>query len=228
MTKKILGLIPARGGSKGFPDKNIANLNGKPLIGYTIEASLNSQYITHTVVSSDSSRILDVAAQSGATTLIRPAEYASDTASSDSVVSHALDALSTLFDVVVLLQPTSPLRTSVMIDQAIHQFLNSDATALISVCEVDNKLYKAFSMDEYGYLTGVSNNEFPFMRRQDLPPAYMSNGAIYIVDVKEFLDNPGFYTSKTLSYIMDSNSSLDVDSEEDLNAVLQAMHYVAD
>lgn len=219
MTKTILAIIPARGGSKGLPKKNIIDLAGKPLIAWTIDASLQSKYITKTIVSSDSDEILEIAKEYGADILKRPDKFATDTASSEMVVKHALESLNMQFDYVILLQPTSPLRDKNDIDGAFEKLFTLEATALISVCEFDNKILKAFKENKDGYLEGISNNKFPFMRRQDLPKTYMSNGAIYIIEVGEFLKNNSFFNDKTISYIMDAMKSLDIDTKEDLRRV---------
>lgn len=219
MTKKILAIIPARGGSKGLSGKNIIDLAGKPLIAWTIEASLGSRYITKTIVSSDSDEILEVAKRFGSDILKRPDEFATDTSSSEVVVKHALESIKEKFDYVVLLQPTSPLRDINDIDGAFEKLFSLDATALISVCEYDNKILKAFKENELGYIEGISNNKYPFMRRQDLPKTYMSNGAIYIIKVDDFLRNNSFFTNKTISFIMDEVKSMDIDVRDDLNKV---------
>lgn len=151
MTKKVLAIIPARGGSKGLPKKNIIDLAGKPLIAWTIETSLSSKYITKTIVSSDSDEILEVSKQYGSFILKRPIEFASDTSSSEVVVKHAMESMEEKFDYVILLQPTSPLRDTKDIDSAFEKFFSLDATALISVCEYDNKILKAFKENEFGY-----------------------------------------------------------------------------
>lgn len=216
MTKNILSIIPARGGSKGLPKKNITDLKGKPLIAWTIEASLKSKYITKTIVSSDSEEILEVANSYGANTLKRPSEFATDISSSEVVVKHCLESLSQEFDYLVLLQATSPLRDTLDIDMAFEKLFSTEASALISVCEYDNKILKAFINNDEGYIEGISNNKFPFMRRQDLPKTFMSNGAIYIIKVSEFIKNNSFFTNKTISFTMDEIKSLDVDTKDDL------------
>lgn len=219
MTKKVLAIIPARGGSKGLPRKNLLNLAGKTLIAWTIEASLGSKYITKTIVSSDSDEILEVAKRYGSMLLKRPDKFATDTSSSEVVVKHALENVEEEFEYIVLLQPTSPLRDTNDIDSAFEKLFSLDATALISVCEYDNKILKAFKENEFGYIEGISNNQYPFMRRQDLPRTYMSNGAIYIIKVEEFLNNNSFFTDRTISYPMDEIKSLDIDTKEDLEKV---------
>ena len=220
MTKRVLSIIPARGGSKGLPRKNVVDLAGKPLIAWTIEASLKSKYISKTVVSSDNKEILDISVEYGAEIIKRPDNLASDTATSESVVKHAIDCLEStgeVFDIVVLLQPTSPLRTSIDIDNAFDIMFYSDATAIISVCEFDNKALKTFIKDEDGFLQGVSNNKYPFMRRQDLPSVYTPNGAIYIINTKIYLENQSLLTATTKEYLMPEFRSVDIDTIKDLD-----------
>lgn len=220
MTKRILGIIPARGGSKGLSRKNILPLNGKPLISWTIESSLKSKYITTTIVSSEDTEILNISKEFGAEILVRSEELAQDSSSSEVVVSDVLSQLKKhRFDYLILLQPTSPLRTSEDIDNAFDLFFKSDADALISMKKIDNKILKAFTKNEDGYLNGISNNTYPFLRRQDLPETYLSNGAIYIIEVKKFLENKSFFTNKTISYLMDDIKSIDIDTKEDLEKV---------
>ena len=218
--KKILAIIPARGGSKGLPRKNIIDLNGKPLIAWSIEAALNSAYISTVVVSSEDEEILEVAKQWGAKPLRRPDALAEDTTASEPVILHALEEMQSRqnqgYDYLVLLQPTSPLRSSRHIDAAFEKLFNSDANALISVASYDNKVLKSFLEDGNGYLHGIANDQFPFMRRQDLPPVYMPNGAIYIIDVKAFLKDKKLFTSHTIPFEMDERSSVDVDTIDDV------------
>jgi len=217
---KILAIIPARGGSKGLPRKNIRDLAGKPLIAWTIEAALNSKYITKTIVSSEDEEILEISKSYGADTVRRPDDLARDAATSESVASHAIDYLESMgevFDITVLLQPTSPLRTSTDIDNAFDIMFYSDATAIISVCEFDNKALKTFIKDEDGFLQGISNNKYPFMRRQDLPSVYTPNGAIYIINTKIYLESHSFLTATTKEYLMPESRSIDIDTIKDLD-----------
>ena len=189
---RVVAIIPARAGSKGLPRKNIKNIAGKPLIVWTIEAALNSKCITKTVVSSEDDEILNISKKYGADIIKRPKELASDKSTSESIVLHVIDVLNSnkeKFDFLVLLQPTSPLRTSKDIDNAFELMLNDKATSVISAYEADNKILKAFKYSESGYVEGISNINFSFMRRQDLPKIFMPNGAIYIVDKNVFTKN---------------------------------------
>jgi CMP-N,N'-diacetyllegionaminic acid synthase len=219
MTNRILSIIPARGGSQGLPRKNVIDLAGKPLIAWTIDSSLNSKYITKTVVSSDDREILDLAVRYGADTIKRPSKFASNIATSESVVKHVISYLESrgeIFDIVILLQPTSPLRSSTDVDNAIEMKYLSGATAVISTYKFDNKILKTFIKNSNGFLKGVSNNEYPFTRRQDLPLVHMPNGAIYIIDIKSFKNTQSFMTDRTVNYPMSKERSVDVDTYEDL------------
>lgn len=220
MTKKILAVIPARGGSKGLPKKNIVELEGKPLVAWSIEAAVSSKLITKTVVSSDSDEILDISKRYGADTIKRPPRLSTDSAKSESALLHVIKELKKSgeeFDYIVLLQPTSPLRGANDIDAAFEKFFQSDATALISVYETDNKILKAFKENDNGYIEGISNNRYPFARRQDLPKTYMSNGAIYIIKTSEFIRSKKLFSKKSVPFEMDEDKSLDIDTADDLN-----------
>lgn len=215
---KILAVIPARGGSKGLPKKNIYPLNGKPLIAYSILAALQSKYIDKTVVSSDSDEILDVAKHVGAETVKRPDHLAADDASSESAVEHVLE-LYPDFDIVVLLQPTSPLRSTQQIDLAIDLLIQKSAKAVISTYEPSHTPFKAFKETKEGYLEGLVDNESPFMRRQDLPKTHMPNGAIFVIYTKEFLSGKSFFTNKTLPFEMTLDESVDIDTLADIEII---------
>lgn len=217
---KVLAIIPARGGSKGLPRKNIVNLAGKPLIAYSIEAALNSKYITKTVVSSEDDEILDVAKSFGAQTLKRDETLAQDDVKTEPVLLDVLEKLDESFDYMILLQATSPLRTAQHIDEAMKQMLEQKAEALISVYEPSHSALKAFMVDENSCLKGIVNDEYPFSPRQLLPKTYYPNGAIYIIDTKEFMKNKSlFIKEKTAFYLMDECLSLDIDTQKDLEVV---------
>jgi CMP-N-acetylneuraminic acid synthetase len=218
--KKILAIIPARGGSKGIHKKNIYPLSGKPLLVWTIEAALKSKLINRTVVSSDDDEILAVAEKSGAESIKRPSEIAVDDSPFNLLIFHALDYLNKkekyIPDILVYLQPTSPLRDEKDIDRAITLFENSKADSVISVYEVDNKFLKSFVKDKEGFLKGVVNSKFSFMNRQNLPKVYMPNGAIYIISAEVFLKTGKLFTNKTASFAMEKKKSFDIDSIEDI------------
>ena len=217
--RKILSIIPARSGSKGLPNKNIINLNNKPLIAWTIEASISSQFITNTIVTSDSDEILSISKDYGANTLKRPKILSDDNSSAESVVNHVLKELKKEkdhYDYLIYLQPTSPLRDKFEIDNAINLFFEKEATSLISVMELEKKYLKLFFKKSDGYLEGILNNNFYSKNRQSLPKAYLPNGAIYIIKTDSFILNNGFISDKTIPFCMSEDLSLDIDTLEDL------------
>ena len=215
---KVIAIIPARGGSKGIPKKNLVNFLGKPLLQWSIEAALNSKYITDVVVSSDDDDILRISQKhKNVIPIKRPKELALDTSRTEPVLAHVIESLKgRTFDYLILLQPTSPLRKSDDIDEAFNKLLASYANSLISVCSNDYHPYKSLRINEKGFLEGIINNEYPFLPRQELPQTYSANGAIYIIKVKEFIKNYSLITSKTLHFKMSIERSLDIDSKIDL------------
>ena len=218
---KVIAIIPARGGSKGIPRKNLINFKGKPLIQWSIEAASQSKYITDVIVSSDDDEILQYASKTQNLIIIkRPKNLAQDNSRTEPVLSHALASLkNNNYDYLILLQPTSPLRTSEDIDFAFEKLQNSEATSLISVCELEHHPYKSFKVDEKGYLQGVINNNYPFYPRQELPKTYRANGAIYIIKVNDFLKKKSLLADKTTHFEMTIESSLDIDNLEDLKRI---------
>ncbi len=222
----FLAVVPARCGSKGLPGKNIMPLHGKPLIAWSIEAALNSKYITDTVVSSDCDEILSVAREYGAYALKRPKELALDSSPSEPLITHAIESLEKegrSYDFVVLLQPTSPLRDSKDIDNAIESMLNKGGNASISVYEPSHSPFKAFVAKENGFLKGIVDDDKPFMRRQDLPSVYLTNGAIYIINTEIFLKTQRLFTDRTVPYIMPIEKSVDIDSIDDFKVAEKAL-----
>ena len=215
---KVIAIIPARGGSKGIPRKNLVNFSGKPLMQWSIDAALKSTYITDVVVSSDDDEILNVAqANKGVLAIKRPIELAQDNSKTAPVLTHVLESLKEVkYDYLILLQPTSPLRTAEDIDLAFEKLLNSEATSLISVCELEHHPYKSFKLDEKGYLQGIINNDYPFYPRQSLPKTYRANGAIYIIKVNDFIKDETLFTNKATHFEMSIESSLDIDTIKDL------------
>lgn len=216
---KILYLIPARGGSKGIPNKNIKPLAGKPLIEYSIDIAKQIASDTDDIcVTTDSEDIAAVAKRAGINIpFIRPAELASDTASSESVIKHALsyyqDNLNKTYDVVVLLQPTSPLRKIVDVTEMINLFCSTDADIVVSVKESsENPYYSLFEEDEQGYL--YQSKPSNFTRRQDCPPVYAYNGSVYVMNVPRFLHG-GFANLRATKFIMDDKYSIDIDNPID-------------
>ncbi len=222
MLHEILAVIPAKGTSKGLPGKNLYPLFGKPLVQWTIEASIRSSYVTRTVVSSDSAEILNLAQGLGAEIIERPAELATDTAGSESVMEHALDCLTETKDytpdALVLLQPTSPLRTSEDIDGALALYFEQQCTAIISGYELERNPLKEFLIGNDGLLSAILDDGFPFMPRQHLPRAFRPNGAIYVVETDSFMRTGSLLTDDTRPFHMDEEASIDIDCMDDLIA----------
>ena len=215
--KRILALIPARGGSKGIKDKNIVGLCGKPLIAYSVEACLKSKYIDRTVISTDSRKIADVALQcSGDVPFIRPAALAEDTSKTIDVAMHAVRTLSASgdeYDVFVLIQPTQPLRTSRDIDGALETFFANGENGLVSVCEAENHPLLIRTVAE-GRLKRLLS-ESSTCRRQDMPAYYVVNGCVYINKISEINESLSF-NDNTVPYIMPKERSVDIDEPLDI------------
>ncbi len=217
--RKIIALIPARGGSKGIKDKNIVLLKGKPLIQYSIDAAKNSKYIDRIIVSTDSKKIAEVAKSLGAEVpFLRPVELASDNSKTIEVVLHAVHWLEdnqSSYDALVLLQPTQPLRTSGDIDDAIEKYLNNGENSLVSVCKVSDNPILIRTIDDSGLLVNLLDRNST-IRRQDMPEYYKVNGAIYINKIENLKVETSF-NDNTVPYIMREDHSVDIDDISDLD-----------
>lgn len=211
-SKTFLAVIPARAGSKRLPGKNIKDLKGQPLISWSIEAALKSKYIDKVVVTSDNDEILDIASSYGSETIERPDELASDLSTTAGAVKHVIEN-SESFDYVILLQPTSPLRTAKHIDEAIELLELKRANAVISVSEVEHSPLWCNTLPDDGSMSGFISEAVKNFRSQDLPVYYRLNGAIYIVKTSQFLAEDTFMIKENVfSYVMGANVSIDVDS----------------
>lgn len=216
LNNKILALIPARGGSKGVPRKNVRIVQNKPLIAWTIEEAKKSKYIDKVILSSDDEEIMKVAAKWGCEVpFVRPAHLAEDQTPGIDPVLHAIDILPE-YDYVILLQPTSPLRTVDDIDQAIEFCFSKNALACISVCETTESPHWMYRVMDDHLKPIINDNGTKYARRQDLPPTYIINGAIYIAECTWLKESKSFLTDDTVAYVMDSTRSLDIDNEVDL------------
>jgi CMP-N,N'-diacetyllegionaminic acid synthase len=214
--KTFLAIIPARGGSKRLPRKNILNLAGKPLIEWTIEAGLKSIYIDKLIVTSDDIEILQISQKAGAEIIIRPKVLASDTATTFEAIKHVIDALEKRYDYIVLLQPTSPLRTSKQIDSAILQLDIKQADAIISVCKVDHSPLWSNTLPEDNSMNSFIKDDIKNKRSQELDTYYRINGAIYICKIERFLEEKSFLIKdKIYAYEMDRINSIDIDEKID-------------
>jgi CMP-N,N'-diacetyllegionaminic acid synthase len=213
--KKFLAVIPARGGSKRLSGKNILDLAGKPLIAWTIEAAKESQYIDAVLVTSDSDEIIEVAKSFAAETVKRPAHLADDTATTFDAIEHAIKDKGE-YDYIVLLQPTSPLRAGLHIDEAIALLDQKNADAVISVTELEHSLQWVNGLPEDDSMAGFLKDEYINKRSQDFERHYRLNGAIYICRKERLLlEKTFFIKDKIFAYKMDQKASVDIDEEMD-------------
>lgn len=216
--KRILGLIPARGGSKGLPQKNIMPLLGKPLIEWTIEDAKQSRYLDYFLVTTDDLQIAEVAKKAGAPVpFMRPSDLATDTATSSDVIIHAIDFLKNqgeLFDYFVLLEPTSPLREPEDIDLAIQSLIDNahHATSIVGVAKVE-ATHPAFDamINPDGILVPWQGGSFKTLRRQDLSEVYFFEGTIYASKIDVFFKEKTFLHDQTLPYIVPKWKAPEVD-----------------
>ena len=215
--KKVLAVMPARGGSKGIPNKNIAPLHGKPLINWTIEAAQASQYIDRLILSSDDARICRVAESAGCEVpFVRRKELATDDAKSIDVVLDALEKVPG-FDLIVLLQPTSPLRSTSDIDGCLELLVERSAYSAVTVAPAQEHPYLIYSMNAGGRLDPfIGAAQQASLRRQDLPEAYSLNGAVYVAEIEWLRKSRSFISGQPAGYVMPKLRSVDIDDQEDL------------
>jgi CMP-N,N'-diacetyllegionaminic acid synthase len=221
--KNILAIIPARGGSKGVPFKNIADVNGKPLIAYTIEAAKKSALFDKIVVSTDNKKIKKVSEKLGAKVITRPRRLSTDKISTESVMLHVLgwlqDNEGCKPDIIFLLQPTSPLRNAQDIKQAYRKFIYEKLSSLLSVTKnrtfIWQKRKNKFTPMNYNYRSRP--------RRQEMNYQFQENGAIYITRYSNFMKLKNRLSGNIGYYVMDEEMSIDVDSPLDLAVVEQIL-----
>ncbi len=212
---KTLVIIPARGGSKGIPHKNIKPLNGKPLIHYTIDVARGISEDKDICVSTDDPEIIKCVEDYGLKIpFVRPAELATDTAGTYEVLLHALDYYEKQgkhYDVVLLLQNTSPFRTSEHVKEALKLYRN-DIDMVVSVNETrTNPYYNCFEEDKEGFLKKTVESDM-FVRRQDAPKTYEYNGAIYVINAEQLKKMPLGMFTRRVKYVMDDLHSVDLDN----------------
>lgn len=223
--RQVLGLIPARHGSKGIVGKNTRDICGKPLLEWTIEAGLGAKCLTSLILSTDSSDAIKIAEKFDLEVPFeRPSQISSDEAKTKDVVRHALDFLKSRgrhFNDVVLLQPTSPMRDALDIDNAWKIYEKSNANSLISVARADkfasNFMYFSNSSEdsEFSFLRGAEENSMKPIRRQDVLPRWWRNGAIYIFQTQKFLESDQILNDPIVGYEMSWNKSINIDDEGD-------------
>jgi len=214
--KTILFIIPARGGSKDLPNKNIKLLLRKPLVAWTIGQAKNSKYVDRIVVSTDDKKIVDISKRYGLELpFIRPKKLATDKAKMIDVIMHALEWLKNKgqkFDIVALLQPTSPLRTSRDIDYSIEMLFRKNCRAVISVCKAEHHPLWSNTLEPDHSMKNFLRENINNKSRQELPKYYRLNGAIYLAFYKYLKQNKGFFGKNTLAYIMPRERSVDIDN----------------
>lgn len=219
----FLAIIPARGGSKRLPRKNILKLAGKPLIAWTIEAALNVKYFDEIIVSTDDKKIAEISRNYGAIIpFLRPAHLATDTIKTVdvvvSVINYYKEKQNRVFDCIVVLQPTSPLRDTEDIENAIELFMREKANAVISVCETEHPPLWANTLPENLSMNNFLKDEIINVRSQDLETYYRINGAVYIIRTDILLKEQRFFPEeKSYAYVMRQNKSIDIDTETDFN-----------
>lgn len=216
---EIIAIIPARGGSKGLPGKNIRPLYGKPLIAYTIEEALKSKNIRRVIVSTDDHEIAELSIKYGAEVpYLRPAELASDYSPTIDTVIYAINKMKEVEnyipDYVCLLQCTTPLKTAVHIDGAIEKLIDSGMDGIVSVCESEAHPYwmQVFNGEKLEPFIG---QDIKILRRQDLPEVYKFNGAIWVVKTQNLLEEKSLIVKNQTGYIMNIEDSVDIDTEAD-------------
>lgn len=220
--KRILAVIPARGGSKGIPKKNILEVEGIPLVAYTLQESQKSKYLDRTIISTDDLEIKEVAEQyGGEVPFLRPVELAQDTSKTIDCIVHAVDSLKKLgeeYDYVVILQCTNPLRKAWHIDEAIETLLQSEEASLVSVSEVEEHPILMRTLNQDGTLQNLLNISST-VRRQDFPSFYKVNGAIYIQKLDNNFNLESNLNDGKLAYVMEKKYAIDIDTLLDIYTV---------
>jgi CMP-N-acetylneuraminic acid synthetase len=215
---KVLGIIPARGGSKGVPRKNILEFDGKSLIGYAIETGQKSKLLTELVVNTEDEEISKISREYNCQVIKRSQVFASDTSNVVDVVLDTLqkfEAENTFFDAVMLLQPTAPLRTAKDVDNAIKILALEDTDALISMVSVGDQHPARMYSIESGQAQ-CEMPEFETTRRQDLPVRYIRNGCIYLVTTETLKKDKTFMPQSKAVYVMDAEWAVNIDTEMDV------------
>lgn len=222
--KKIIAIVPARGGSKSIKNKNIIKIKNKPLIHYTLEAASNSKYLDRLIVSTDS-KVIKNTCKNYDVPFLRPKKFALDDSLTSDAIFHAIDYLFNKnefdYDYIMLLQPTSPLRKTSDIDLSIKQLINSKFDSLISVVNVEanhpSRMYKISQKK----LNPIFGEKISMMPRQKLEDIYIRNGSIYLTSVKSFKKFKSFISKKNMAFEMPLNRSVNIDTHQDLKTFFQ-------
>ena len=213
---KILGIIPARGGSKGVPKKNIKLLDGEPLIAYSIKAAQKSRLLTDVFVSTDCEEIIAVTKKYNCSFFKRAKENAEDNTPIEPVIYELLDALKGTYDMIILLQPTAPIREGKDIDHVINMFIEDEQLeSVVSVVELEDiHPARMYNVDSDKNMESLEPAKERF-RRQDLTPVYLRNGSIYATRVKSLQANKKLISLNKKAYIMPENKWANIDTERD-------------
>jgi CMP-N-acetylneuraminic acid synthetase len=223
MEKNLIAVIPARGGSRVIPHKNIIPVAGKPLIAYTIEAAIEAKEFERVIVSTDDQKISALATEYGAETVKRPKEFAEDNSPTIDCVKHLISHLAKkenyFADSLALLQPTAPLRDSADIKNALKMFRDSGKKTTVSVSEPGKSPYLSVKIENQE-IEPLFGWKYHFnMRRQDLPKAFLVDGAIYITTIKNMLEHNNFFGKNPIGYVMTREHGMDIDEKIDLEIV---------
>lgn len=210
--KTFLAIIPARGGSKRLPGKNVRPIAGKPMIVWSIEAALKCKYIDMLLVTSDDQEILDLAHDHGAECLQRPLYLSTDEAGTADVIMHAVDSLSRKYDYIVLMQPTSPLRTAAHVEEAIEELVRKSSDSIVSVTKTEHSPLWSNVLPSDGSMKEFLRKDIVGKRSQDLDTYYRLNGALYIIETKKFLATKSLFSEKSYAYVMPEEVSVDIDT----------------
>ncbi|GER94597.1 acylneuraminate cytidylyltransferase family protein [hot springs metagenome] len=227
--KSILAIIPARGGSKGLPRKNIKLLLGKPLIAWTIEQALNSKYIDRLIVSTEDEEIAEISQKYGAEIpFLRPKELAQDDTPTIDVIDHVIMKLNQQYDITLLLEPTSPIRRKNDLDKAVEKFIDNydifDSLVTLGEIHLENPIIvKRIKND---FVRPFIENDVKITRRQDYPKAYFPYGVAYLAKTDFLLKNKTFYGDKTGYLIIERYQCYEIDDIYDFIAVESIMKYL--
>ena len=227
---EILGIITARGGSKGIPKKNLRKVSGIPLIEYTIKAAKKSKKITRLIASTDSQKIIKLAKKLKVEVPFRrPAKYSRDNSSSFDVINHALQFLKNTEnyspDIVIILQPTSPLRDPSNIDKSVELLINSKSSSILGVFPMKQNPFMAFLLDKNKFLIPYKKEFNKYSQRQKLPSFFYPTGSLYTFWTKTFLNHRNIYGNKIKPLVVSKEESIDVDDPFDLFLVEMMLSY---
>lgn len=225
--KRIVAIIPARGGSKGVLRKNLRKFNGQTLLSNTIKSAIKSKYIDRVIVSSEDAEIIQEALGAGSDVpFVRPQDLAADDTPTIDSILHALNQIEN-YDYVLILQVTSPLRLVDDIDNCIKFCIEKDINSCVSVCESPKHPYWMFSIEENAKLRPIVSDIIPG-RRQDLEPVYVVNGAIYMSKTEWLKETKSFISKETSAFLMPKERSIDIDNEFDFVIAEASLKYLSD